>query len=401
MEIKPLFVPQQAGDIGLNLALNFELEDFEREQGFNKPNTPPIIDAKTDADAIFSFLREYFRDSPETIRSYSKEIERLLLWCKHIVRKTISNLTRDDLIEYQKFLQKPEPQDVWCGPKVSRIAKDGSINTAWRPFYKGLSISSVRKTMRILDSFFNYLVHANYLIGNPLAIDRRRKKRDNLNKRLIDRYLELDEIQAVLKALHDYPAEDGQNLYNAARARYIILLLFFSGMRISEASKHTMGNFLQRNECWFLSIVGKGNKPREIPIPDELLEALKIFRKELGLTSPLPLFNEKIPLIPSVDHKTPISARRVDQILHWAFSLGADQLEFTQPRKASKLRQASAHWLRHSYVTYLLNAGVPLQIAKENAGHSDIGTTMLYTHMDQTNRYEVTKKLSLKQKENS
>ena len=49
----------------------------------------------------------------------------------------------------------------------------------------------------------------------------------------------------------------------------------------------------------------------------------------------------------------PISCRRIDQIIRWAFNLGANQFEPNEPQKASKLRQASAHWLRHSYVTYL------------------------------------------------
>lgn len=48
---------------------------------------------------------------------------------------------------------------------------------------------------------------------------------------------------------------------------------------------------------------------------------------------------------------------------------------------ASKLRAASAHWLRHSYVTYLLDSDAPLKVAQENAGHSDVGTTMLYRHV--------------------
>ena len=59
------------------------------------------------------------------------------------------------------------------------------------------------------------------------------------------------------------------------------------------------------------------------------------------------------------------------------------------------MRQASAHWLRHSYVTYLLQAGAPIKVAQENAGHSDVGTTMHYTHVAQTDRHEATRQLSL------
>lgn len=102
-----------------------------------------------------------------------------------------------------------------------------------------------------------------------------------------------------------------------------------------------------------------------------------------------------MPLIPMQNLKTPISARRINQILQWAFDLGAAQLETTYPRKASKLRKASAHWLRHSYVTYLLDTGAALKVVQENAGHSDVGTTMHYRHVAQIDRHAATRDLSL------
>ncbi|HAT64766.1 MAG TPA: hypothetical protein DCS66_09210 [Flavobacteriaceae bacterium] len=182
------------------------------------------------------------------------------------------------------------------------------------------------------------------------------------------------------------------------RAQYIILLLFYSGLRITEAANHAMGNFIQREGNWFLRVVGKGSKLREIPMPDELKEALADFRLKVGLPSPEPKFREKTPLIPMQNLKQSISPRRIDQILKWAFNLGASQFDPNQPQKASKLRQASAHWLRHSYVTYLLDSGAPLKVAQENAGHSDIGTTMHYRHVAQTDRFEATRLLSLKKK---
>lgn len=43
----------------------------------------------------------------------------------------------------------------------------------------------------------------------------------------------------------------------------------------------------------------------------------------------------------------------------------------------------TAHWLRHTYITLLYMAGVDVLTAKEQAGHSDISTTMgIYTHLD-------------------
>ena len=43
------------------------------------------------------------------------------------------------------------------------------------------------------------------------------------------------------------------------------------------------------------------------------------------------------------------------------------------------------HWLRHTYITMLYQAGVDVLTAKEQAGHSDISTTLeIYTHLDKT-----------------
>lgn len=386
--IKPLFLMvDDSKNIG-NHIISYAKDDYNKAIGAS------LIDAKNDAQAISSFLLE-FRDAPLTLVSYSKEIERLLLWCIHAAKINISSLRRDHLMAYQDFLKNPEPKNVWVGAKVKRQLADGSANPSWRPFGKALSTTTINKVITILDSFFNYLVQTNYLTGNPLAVDRRRKKRNKTKPQLIDRYLEIDEIYSVLNALSNYAQKSNKETFQVIRARYIILLLFYTGLRISEAANHTMGNFIQREENWFLRVIGKGKKLREIPVPDDLLDALADFRKSADLPSPEPKFREKTPLIPMQNLKQPISTRRIDQILKWAFNLGAQQFDVKEPRRASKLRQASAHWLRHSYVTYLLNSGASLKVVQENAGHSDVGTTMHYRHVAQTDRHEATRTLSL------
>lgn len=386
--IKPLFLLADASHNKRKVVLEFTNDDYNKEIG------PVLIDAKNDIDAIATFLNEY-KDSAETLRSYAKEIERLLLWCIHVAKTNVSSLRRNHLTDYQDFLKNPTPKKLWCGPATSRLKKDGTINSDWRSFVSGLGANSIKKSIKILDSFFNYLVQTNYLIGNPLAVDRRRNRRNQAKPHIIDRYLELDEIHATLNALSEHTIDDDAKAFQVIRARYIILLLFYSGLRIAEAANHTMGNFMQREGNWFLRVIGKGKKLREIPVPDELRKALANFRGKIGLPTPQPTFREYTPLIPMQNLKQSIRPRRIDQILKWAFNLGASQFEPKHPQKASKLRQASAHWLRHSYVTYLLDSGAPLKVVQENAGHSDIGTTMLYRHVAQTDRFEATRHLSI------
>lgn len=106
--IKPLFLMvDDSKNIGNHIS-SFATDDY------NKAIGESLIDAKNDAQAISSFLLE-FRNEPLTLMSYSKEIERLLLWCIHITKLNISSLRRDHLMAYQDFLKNPEPKDVWLG----------------------------------------------------------------------------------------------------------------------------------------------------------------------------------------------------------------------------------------------------------------------------------------------
>lgn len=57
--------------------------------------------------------------------------------------------------------------------------------------------------------------------------------------------------------------------------------------------------------------------------------------------------------------------------------------------------QFTAHWLRHTYITMLYFAGVDVITAKEQAGHSDINTTLsIYTHLDKQYKVRQINKLN-------
>jgi len=169
-EISPLFIQD-----GKSVKFQHNLIRFDGD-GYNRAtDSKQLINAESDAEVISAFLDEY-KDSPNTLSSYAKEIERLLLWCIHVSDTGLTELTREDIVQYESFITDPEPFGLWCGKKVARLKKDGSINPDWRPFFKPLSKSSSKKALKILDSFFSYLVEMHYLQGNPVALNRRRKK---------------------------------------------------------------------------------------------------------------------------------------------------------------------------------------------------------------------------------
>src|SRR5437870_3158520 len=118
------------------------------------------IQAKNDYEALHCWLNEYHH-KPATFRTYQKEAERFLLWSVCQQRKPLSSLNRDDLEAYLRFLEDPQPRDIWCSKLGGRGCKRG--DPAWRPFTGGLSQAAKMTAMSSIDSLLNYLVDARYL----------------------------------------------------------------------------------------------------------------------------------------------------------------------------------------------------------------------------------------------
>jgi Phage integrase protein len=136
--------------------------------GENRSTAFCYIQAQHDLDAVRTYLNRY-RDQPKTLRAYTKELERFLLWAVVLRGKALSDLRVDDCEAYKDFLKSPDPRFV--GERFARHSP------RWRPFALGaggaasfsaaLSPDSQRYAIRALRAAFAWWVDVRYLAGNP------------------------------------------------------------------------------------------------------------------------------------------------------------------------------------------------------------------------------------------
>lgn len=337
------------------------------------PRRSAQIRAANDIDAIKVWLAE-FADSPNTLRSYRKEAERLLLWAVFERHVPLSSLMREDLMAYEAFLSDPRPRRRWCGPRRHRQASD------WRPFEGPLRADSRRQAMIVLNALFSYLVEAGYLAGNPLALVRRRKRRGRRgNWHGNDRHLDQEAWSFALEILEELPEDTDRNRAEKERLRFLLAALYLLGPRVSELASHTMGSLYRRQGKWWWRVIGKGEKEAKIPVNDDLIAALKRYRKFLGLT-PLPPPEDTTPLVMSIKGTSGISSNMIYRLIKRFFAHVSDQAKQRRPETADLYARVSTHWMRHTSLTHQADAGIELRYLNRNARHANLETTGIYLH---------------------
>lgn len=360
------------------------------ERGRNRAQGLPQVAANDDRSAVLAWLARY-KDSPATLASYRKEAERLLLWCVHQHGKALSDLTHEDFLAYETFLEDPQPSDRW----VMQVAQKAPRSSPhWRPFAKALDRQSQRQALSILNSLFNWLVQAGYLAGNPLAL-RRRKSVARPAK--TSRFLPHEHWAQVRATIESLPTGTPRLALQASRYRWLFSLLYIGGLRISEVCNNSMGNFYWRRgadgrERWWLEIHGKGEKTRVIPATDELVSELMRYRKSNGL-GPLPREGDSAPLLlPLIGGSKPMGRSAVHELVKTIFRETAARLRALGPdheAAASHVEQASAHWMRHTAGTHQSD-NMDLKAVRDNLGHANISTTSIYVHTEDDARHDQT-----------
>jgi integrase/recombinase XerC len=291
-------------------------------------------DLKQDWLAALAHERRF---SANTLRAYGDDLSRLLGFLHEHLGGTVD----------ARALAKLSPADFRAFITLRRA--------------EGLSSRSVQRTLASIRSFFRWLAREE-ILENPAP----RAIRSPRVKRGLPRPLSEKDAQHFLDATAEQ--ENEKYKWLAPRDAALFTLLYGAGLRISEALSLKRGDAPLSES---LSIVGKGNKERSVPVLPAVRKAIDdyITACPLNLGPHAPLFLSRL--------GKPMSPREAQSVMQGLRS----QLGLSE--------RATPHALRHSFATHLLANGGDLRSVQELLGHASLSTTQTYTEIETSKLMEI------------
>lgn len=219
----------------------------------------------------------------------------------------------------------------------------------------GLSPRTAARRLSALRQFHRFLVSEGLRADDPTgAIDSPKLGRP------LPRILEEGEVQALIAAAR---AHDG---FEGARIVALLELLYAAGLRVSELT--ALRQTAISRDGRFVTVRGKGDKERLVPLGEAAREAVAAWRTVRGQS--LKEGRTSAYLFPSRGRSGHLTPARVTQLLkELAPAAGIDP------------RRLSPHVLRHAFASHLVDHGADLRAVQQMLGHADISTTQIYTHV--------------------
>ncbi len=397
-----------------NLANIEEISPPEVTQYMNEIDVYGVND---DFKHTLGFLKSY-TGSEDTFNAYRREVERVIQWSWLIAKKPLPELDRHDLRDYIEFFQKPPIS--WIStqyfPRFHNTEGLRTVNKDWRPFvvrtqkaHRKLGQSRTRdqyqpsnttiaNLLACLSTFFSYLVQEEYIKSNPIQLLRQKSQyvQKKQNQR-ITRKLSSIQWSSVINTIEKMADENPKY----ERHLFIMTAFYMLGLRISEladSSRHTptMGDFMpDQHGYWWLSTLSKGNKWRDIAVPEEMLTALKRYRISRNLT-PLPQRNEQTSMLHKEKGRGGLGSRQIRNIVQTCFDAAIHSLQKANKMdEAQDLANATVHWLRHTAISADVEHR-PREHVRDDAGHGNAMITDRYIDIDRQARHRSARDKRLK-----
>jgi len=279
---------------------------------------------------FFSYLRVEAGLSSATLDAYRHDLQQL----------------RDDLVA----------EGVHCASEVTSSHLAAHIRRLHKD--RGLQTSSVARHLSTIRMLFRFLQASHRIEQDPARL----LETPTRWKKLPD-VLSPKKMQKLIESAN----EDSGKLW--LRDRALLELMYAGGMRASEVAGIQPDDL--KETLAVVMVTGKGNRQRLVPIGEPAVIAVQQYNKDLR--PHLLRFNdgrdEGLLLLSN-------TGRPLERVAIWQIV----------KRVASRagLGDVHPHTLRHSFATHMLAGGADLRVVQELLGHSDIGTTQIYTHIDRS-----------------
>jgi integrase/recombinase XerD len=293
---------------------------------------------------FLQYLRHERGQSDNTAKTYAALLATFRDWAE---RSGLNDWRQVELKHLMAFLQHERERPLANEPENST---------------KRLSGESVYLEIAALRAFYRFAENEKLLpinVAEHLSLPRRWKR---LPKALND--------SEMNRLLEPETPETSSSLCDQA----ILELAYASGLRLSELRNLRLEQL--HLEAGFISVIGKGNKERVVPVGGKAIAALnRYINSESGRKK-------------SVTPKSPANVfltRRGTPFASVTLWLRIKN----RIKRAGIERNITPHMLRHSFATHLLEHGADLRVIQELLGHASISTTEIYTHVSENRLRQV------------
>lgn len=214
---------------------------------------------------------------------------------------------------------------------------------------RGQAPRSLARRRAAISGFARHLVQAGRLRHNPVPLVRTPRQ-----PRHLPHPLDVDQLARFLDTPHD-------DSPLARRDQAMLELFYSSGLRLAELAALDLGDLQPQR----VRVLGKGGKPRQVPVGRRARQALDAWRAVRGRLA---------------DRDTPalFVGVRGARLGHRAIQKRLAELA----RARGLAEHLHPHRLRHSFASHLLESSQDLRAVQELLGHADLATTQVYTRLD-------------------
>jgi integrase/recombinase XerD len=218
----------------------------------------------------------------------------------------------------------------------------------------GLSATTQARMLSGAKSFFRYLLLEGIITSDPTELLQSPK-----TVRALPDVLSIADIDRII-AVIDHSTPEG------VRNRAMLETLYSCGLRVSELITLQLSNLYL--DIGFVRVIGKGNKERLVPMGDEAVKQIRLYRDYVR--THVPVKDQAKDILFLNRRGTGLSRMMI-------FSIVKDAAV-----KAGLKMNVHPHTFRHSFATHLVERGADLRAVQEMLGHRSITTTEIYTHLD-------------------